>query len=253
MAKQLRKPRRRAALNVRRASLVPKAQPDKTVRLRSLDALRGLAILLMLIDHVSGVLLAVNIEFTSVRFWTRLSMPLFAVLMGYLWNIERPPKYQRLAQIAFAGLLVNVTYFPRYLELEILVSLLCASLLFWVLRTRFVYLYLIIFLAPWDVSARLLDYPLAIVIPCAALGLILQRSGWRWAAVNSLLALPVVAWLEPPTQYVLYFILPAVLLVAGAAHWRNLGLAPLDILGRYPLTTYVIQYYVIFTLAAWTH
>ncbi len=52
-------------------------------RLRGLDAVRGLAIVLMIVDHVAGILFDLPIEVDNVRMLTRLSMPLFSVLMGY--------------------------------------------------------------------------------------------------------------------------------------------------------------------------
>jgi surface polysaccharide O-acyltransferase-like enzyme len=252
MAKPARKPRRSPNVGTRPAVTTRRLQSKQTssVRVHSLDALRGLAILLMIIDHVSGILFSVNIEYTSIRFWTRLSMPLFAVLMGYFFHSDRPTNYRRVGQIAFACVLVNILYVLHYGELEILASLLCAYLLFVAMRSYFAFAFLLIFLAPWDISARLFDYPLAIVIPCTALGTLQRKSGWRWAATNSLLALPVILWMPDHTQYVLYFVPPAVLLIAGAVHFRNLRLAPLEFLGRYPLTVYVVQYLLIFAIAA---
>ena len=47
-----------------------------------LDSLRGLAIVLMIVDHVAGILYGQNIGESWIRFATRLSMPLFCVLTG---------------------------------------------------------------------------------------------------------------------------------------------------------------------------
>lgn len=250
MAKTARKLRRPRNSTQRPSTLSSQRSVGVLSRVQSLDALRGIAILLMIIDHVSGILLKVNIEYTSIRLWTRLSMPLFAVLMGYFLVAERPPNFRRLGHVVFACLLVNVTYVRLYSELEILASLLCAGLLFLVMRTKFAFAYLFIFLAPWDISAEIFDYPLALVIPCVALGYIVRKFGWLWGVINSLFALPLILWMEGPTQLVLYFLLPAVLLVAGAARLQKLRLYPLEFLGRYPLTIYVVQYYVIFSIAA---
>ena len=90
MAKQSRRTRQRPIPAARRETPSSRTVKPPRTRLHSLDALRGLAIVLMIVDHVCGILLSINIEFAGVRFWTRLSMPLFAVLMGYLFDTQRP-------------------------------------------------------------------------------------------------------------------------------------------------------------------
>lgn len=250
MPKRKRKPFRPGL--TRPALLRPRLDsPSGVLSARSpaLDSLRGLAILLMIVDHVAGNLFSINIQLDSIRFWTRLSMPLFAVLMGYFFR-SRPLNRRRITQVAVACLLVNLSYVWMYRELEILASLLCAQVLFLGMGPRFVWLALAICLAPWDPSSQWFDYPLTIVCSFVAVGKLLRERGTLWAASVASLMLPMTAVIPGHTAYLLYFLTPAVLLVAVAQQRCSWTLPGLQRIGTYPLSIYVIQHYVIWAIAS---
>lgn len=224
-----------------------------------LDTLRGLAIVLMIVDHAAGILLTIPIDYSTIRFGTRLSMPLFAILMGYLLNSkavdstapwqERFP-IKRLAQILASAVATGVLYFSWYGSLDILSSLAICYLVFLLLRDRFVFLVAALVLYKFDVTRQVLDYPLTIVICLVAQGMILRRLGLGPAAFSAL-ALTVIGigTVGKPSLLVLLFALPATLLVGLAGQKIGLSHPWLSFLGRYPLTVYVVQYYIIFGIA----
>ena len=226
----------------------------------SLDSLRGLAILLMVLDHVAFLFGDVRIEPTTIRMATRLSMPLFAVLMGYFLSRSTRVHWERFWQLTAAACLMSFVYFSLYRQLEILASLWVCYLLFTGARRVFAFLFVAVFFYAWDPSTQFLenplfDYPISLVVSCVSQGVILQRYGMRVAFATSLMVLPATqAWagavyVEEPTQYVLYFVPLAVLLVGLGTtrpQWNNASLA---LLGRYPLTAYIVQYLTLFALA----
>ncbi|WP_153557922.1 acyltransferase family protein [Roseimaritima sediminicola] len=232
------------------------ADPSGGERIAALDALRGLAILLMVLDHVAGMLMDVRIEYTSVRFWTRLSMPLFCVLMGYFLDPGRPRSLHRFGQIALAAVAINVAYLWLYREVEILGSLLVAYTLFLMTGRAFVVFVAAAAFYPLDPSTPWFDYPLSIVLSFVAQGMILRHGGGLAATVSGCLLASGIAWIgmgEPGdvNHLLFYFILPA----TAAVHWAarsSAGKVPvLDWLGRHPLSSYLVQYYVIFAVYFW--
>ncbi len=226
-------------LSVRRA-----ARP----RLRSLDALRGLAILLMIVDHVAFMFFDANIEPTNIRFLTRLSMPLFCVLMGYFLNASSEVNWSRFYQLCLAALAINLVYFTYYRQVEILASLLVCYGLFVVVRRHLVWFFPLALLYPLDPSVTLFNFPLSIVVSCVAQGMILRQHGWRVATASGTMLLAAVLLVPAPSLYLLFFILPATWLVAWGIQHPARGLRVVDTLGRYPLTAYLSQYAVLFAL-----
>ncbi len=223
--------------------------PSACHRIASFDALRGLAIALMIVDHIAGMLFTVNIEWNSIRMLTRLSMPLFAVLMGYFLRPDRPLPKQRLGWVALACGLVSLSYIPMYREFEILGSLLVANALFYITGRRFVFLVSAILIAPWDPSAMYFDYPLGIVTAFVATGFLYRQRGIGAAMLASLLCVVMTYWIPPPTAYVIYFLPIAVLLMELATRFGHLTLPGLNWLGRHPLIAYVAQHYCVLAVA----
>lgn len=77
--------------------------PDGRRRLAGLDRLRGLALVLMVVDHAllaAGGLVAVRVTVT------RASLPLFCLVAGALLTAARP-RWARLGKIAAAGLVAT--------------------------------------------------------------------------------------------------------------------------------------------------
>ena len=253
-----RRATRAATPSGRRATGSPSGPKHRNA---ALDALRGLAIVLMIIDHVAYYFFDIAIEPTNIRMLTRLSMPLFCGLMGYFLAGRAEVHWRRFYQLCLAACLVNVAFFTVHHKFEILASLLVAYALFIALRGNLVWGVAAVALTPWDITAAWFDYPLPVVIACVAQGMILGRWGWQAGLLSGcglMLGWSVVAY---PTAYILLYVLPSSLLIAAAAaiggkemarpaaRWLN-WLSWLSWLGRYPLSVYVTQYYLIFALAS---
>lgn len=110
----------------RRATARTGTQGDAPVAGREvfLDRIRGLAMLLMLLDHVLVLWLDVQ-PGEDLRWWlrrsvTRFSMPLFMLVSGYLFGRT---SRRRMFEVAAAALVVNVVlalFWPSFLLPEIL-------------------------------------------------------------------------------------------------------------------------------------
>ncbi len=236
-----------------------------------MDSLRGLAIVLMVVDHIWWLFVNPVIEPGSVRFFTRLSMPLFCVLLGYFlvpastvanwpaadrltWKQllktgvgKRTWRWRRLAEMTGTAIVLNLMFASQFEGLEILVSLVAAVLAYGVLGRWFLALLLAGFLFPIDASRSILDYPLTAVVPCVAAGLSLRVLGWRGGLVATGAVLVSSLCVTPATVYVLYFLPLAMGLVMWAAY-RSWSVWGLQWLGRYPLTAYATQYVVLLTI-----
>ncbi|RMF42324.1 MAG: DUF1624 domain-containing protein [Planctomycetota bacterium] len=245
-------------------------------RIAALDTLRGAAIVGMIVDHIAWVA-GQPIEPGSVRLWTRISMPVFCCVMGYLlagkdippklWRgsdridqkkARSQPNWNRFGQIVLAALCVDIIYFPFEGQFEILVSLALTWLLWAALRSDMVWCVAAFLFFRLDPTAggwgwAVLDYPLSLVVPCVALGMLHRHAGWRVAvAVAGTMAGVIVgshvlgwALVPPPSSYVLVAAPAAVLLLEGATRVPRWHLPPLEWIGRRPLTVYVVQYWVL--------
>jgi len=234
-------------------------------RNEAIDSLRGGAILLMIIDHFSVILFDIPIAPDTIRFATRLSLPIFAILLGSLlmenrafldastgfrrWVRTTPAQNRRFLQITLASIAISFVYCPYFQKIDILASFSLVYLIFMVLGNRFIVLYGAILLYPFDVSGQVFDYPITIVVSLVSVGMILRRNGLSIALVCSLLlAAYGIAVVPPPMSIVLAFSLPATLLCGLAKSWPEMSNRWLAIMGRYPLRVYVIQFYAIFAL-----
>lgn len=237
----------------------------------SLDVIRGAAILMMIVDHASWLFADAVIEPWGIRFFTRLAMPLFCVLSGYLAVGKKPGlgwagmRWNRLGQLAFATVLVNLWYFDQFGQFEILAGLLIVHLIVGFVGQVAFWLCLACVLFPWDPSFRWFDFAITVIASSVGLGVLQRRFGDRWAiAVAVGLSVLLMAdytlsnrfrWISDPTVYVL-LVQP---LAVGAIAWGNHhpktessnpcvnGLAWI---GRYPLRIYVAQYYALLGLDA---
>lgn len=247
-------------------------------RIQSLDLLRGVAIVLMIVDHVAYYLFQQNIEPGSVRLWTRLSMPLFCVLAGFLASAKwgdnktlelrlKATNWRRLAEVAVAMLVVNLLYYPTSGKLEILASLLISYLLAILAGTHFKWACLAFLVFPFDMTARVLDFPLSVVATCFATGVLLASYRLEQSSRYSLgISAGIAAGLlllsgfqgghvlvTTPSVYVLLFLPFAVALTYAGLVWRNWrlpfdGFPLLNWVGRYPLIVYTLQYVVLLGL-----
>ena len=260
-------------------------------RNHGLDSLRGLAIVLMIVDHVAGILYGQNIGESWIRFVTRLSMPLFCLLTGYFvggrvlalassakvknaQSSKEPIKqvaywqtvpWNRLGHVALAAAVLNYAYYQIYGQLEILCSLLVCYFLMYGLRSFFAISLLGFLLfqvesqqlvSPENGSRLLFDYPVSVVVSCAAVGFVVGRWDSKLAVLPAF-AIPIVArqsWgdgmiVTLPSIYVLYFLVPAVVLLEASRCFPKCQMPFLAWIGRYPLRIYVAQYLIILLFA----
>lgn len=84
--------------------------PTTKAREQILDAMRGLAIVIMIIDHVLSLLESVGIQNILVEnsrlTITRFSMPLFMIASGIVW-VRYGLKVKRWSQVFFLALILN--------------------------------------------------------------------------------------------------------------------------------------------------
>ena len=212
--------------NLRKAKSAAKLETASS-RNHCLDSLRGLAILLMIVDHVAGIIYGQNIGESWIRFATRLSMPLFCVLAGYFVGSrflalasaakEKKAKaskdriqqvaywqtvpWNRLGHVALAAAVLNYAYYQIYGQLEILCSLLVCYLLMYGLRSFFAIALLGFLLfqvesqqvvSPSYDSRLLFDYPVSVVASCVAVGFVAGRWDSKLAVLPALV-IPLVA------------------------------------------------------------
>jgi uncharacterized membrane protein len=87
---------------------------DQKQRIVTLDVWRGVAIALMILDHVCAALEVRHPEnpylFATRLIITRPAMPLFMLVSGYLM-VTSLPSARRIFQVAAAAVLVNVLWF----------------------------------------------------------------------------------------------------------------------------------------------
>lgn len=222
----------------------------------------------MVVDHVADVFFELTIQSSTWRTLTRLSMPLFCLLMGYFFRPDRPVRLTRSLQIAAAAIAVNLVFYPRYERIEILGSLLIAYLLFLAMRHLFSLMVLAIVFYPIDPLAHWLDFPITIVVSFVAQGMLIRRNGIPLSIMTAGLLTIAGLWihdLEPMgvNHKLCFFALPATCLVmlashAGSSHAGSTRqkqsttrwLAPWVLLGQNPLAAYVAQYYLIFGVDA---
>jgi hypothetical protein len=216
----------------------------------------------MIVDHIAVISFDIPIATDNIRLVTRLALPLFAILFGY-FLICRPtqprsgkagtPKqglwaaFRRPAQILAAAFAANLLFVPEYGRLEILVSFLACSLLFFILGRYFIVMLLAVALFQYDPTLNLLDYPLTLTASLVAIGMVLRLYGFQKAILAAAIATGAgLAFVPTPPLFVLLFAIPATCIVALASVSPELSVRWLALLGRYPLTTYVTQYYILF-------
>lgn len=232
----------------------------------ALDSVRGLAIVLMIVDHIAVIWFDIAIGVDNVRLVTRLALPLFAILFGFFLVRSSPQQssaeslsktalprrgnwalFRRPAQLLLASFAANVVFVPEYGKLEVLASFLTCSLLFLVLRHYFVMLLLAVLLFQHDPTLPLLDYPITLTASLVAIGMVLRLYGFQTAILAAMVViLSGLAVVPTPPLFVLLFAIPATCVVALANVSPELSVRWLAFLGRYPLTTYVTQYYILF-------
>jgi hypothetical protein len=168
--------------------------------------------------------------------------------MGYFLAAGSRIHWTRFYQLLLAALAVNVAFFTAYHKFEILASLTICYVLFIALRSKLCLAFVAVYFIHFDFLAEWFDYPLTIVVSCVAQGMILRLHGWRVALVTGLFVTAGMFFVAPPPTYVLMYVLPSTLLITLGAHKPELQFQGLALLGRYPLTTYLVQYVLFFAI-----
>lgn len=236
----------------------------------ALDSVRGLAIVLMLVDHIAVISFNIPIGIDNIRLVTRLALPLFAILFGFFLVQPSPQEslassaskkalpskgtspgnwaaFRRPTQVLVASIAANLVFVPEFGRLEVLASFLACSLLYLVLRRYFVIMLLAVLLFQQDPTLALLDYPITLTASLVAIGMVLRLHGFQTAILAAMVViLTGLAIVPTPPLFVLLFAIPATCVVALASVSPELSVGWLAFLGRYPLTTYVTQYYILF-------
>jgi uncharacterized membrane protein len=111
-------------------------------RLQILDAMRGFAIVIMILDHALSALESLGIQSDVVEYSrlsvTRFSMPLFMIASGIAWG-RFGLRFQRWAQVLIWGLVINSMtrlLWPEFNFPEIL-AIWAALAIVWKLIQRF--------------------------------------------------------------------------------------------------------------------
>lgn len=239
----------------------PPAPTKSGLRNAALDSVRGLAIVMMIVDHIAVISFDIPIGVDNIRFLTRIALPLFAILFGYFLvqtptqTVSKPAKrkpekgsaFRRQSEILFAAIAANILFVPEFGRLEILVSFLACTLLYLLLRRYFIALLPAVVLFQYDPTLNFLDYPLTLTASLVAIGMVLRLYGFWTAILAATIALGAgLAAVPAPPLFVLLFAIPATCIVAMASVSPDLSVGWLTLLGRYPLTTYVTQYYILF-------
>ena len=234
----------------RSATSSPAPAKEAPVRNARFDALRGLAIALMVVDHVAMILWKFQLD-SDVRSVTRLAEPLFVLLFGYLlYGRPRARLGTRSLQLLAAALVSNALFYPAYHSLDILVTFLGVLLVFAALGNHLMFLVPLVLLLPWDPTRVIFDYPLFIVLGQTAFGMALRHRQGTWWGAWAGAAILGVAFLVLDGHHRLEIGLTgiAALALLAARRWPGQALPGLDFLGRHPVSIYALQFPVIFGL-----
>jgi uncharacterized membrane protein len=209
-------------------------------RIASMDVVRGLAILLMFVDHILFLLGYSSFSMFEPRFFTRMAEPLFAVLFGYfLVGRTENSLMGRFFEIMVVAILINILVYPFMGSLEILASFTLSFLAYALLRERIVFLMPLVLLFNLDPTTGILSYPIFLVLPQVALGVAMRKGITpSISIIFALMSFFVVARFE---FSFLFTALACAILLVAEKH-RGFSVPIIEHIGKRPLFFYVIQY-----------
>ncbi len=200
----------------------------------------------MAADHLYVHVLGLT-AIEGVRLVTRLAMPLFIFIMGFLLKREQSRIRRRGFEVFLAALAVipvDILLKRTFnILLPISVALVAGS---FVAADFFVFG---IFLHPFDFSILFVEYGIFSVMYIAALGY-LKRKERNLELIAGIVLGIAVAFFE--LQYMLsyeFFVLPLVVAFFCAFEKTKLSFPVLETIGRYPLQFYIAHLYLVLLLS----
>ncbi len=225
-------------------------------RIIGFDTLRGFAILLMIIDHVAAIIFSMEINEHTIRFFTRLSEPLFILLFGYfLYKRTQKSILFRLIEIMIVAFVINIFFYSLLNVFDILASISVFYILFILIGAPILIFFLSFLFSYFDFTYLFFDYPISIVTMQACIGYFMREAREN-KQLKSIFYLSLFLFFltfffwQKPHSYSIIFTFPALFIfMVFEKYLTNFSIWPLTLFGRYPLASYAIQYIVIVFLA----
>jgi len=230
--------------------------PASQGRIGGLDFLRGVAIIIMFIDHLTIYTTFEQIAPFNVRFFTRLAAPLFAIIFGYFLARPKMDVLGRMLTLLPAVFIVNIFFWPVLSVLDILASFTLALVAYLAFSEYGVIAISLIFMLMGgaDPTMNFLDYPLFVFLPLVSIGLLLKKDkNASLFALAAFLAAAALLNFPAPYNYTAYFALPAYALVVVFEGRKNFKMPFLNFVGARPVVSYVAQFVIAISLALLYH
>ena len=213
-------------------------------RISSIDFLRGLAILLMFIDHIAYFVFHEDITITNIRLITRFAEPLFVLIFALFLDRDRKSLLKSFAVILAVSLIINLFAYGMFTNhLEVLASFLVCLAVQLLFPGIWPYLVLLALMVAVDPSGLVLDYPLTVVLSQVAL-----VKAYKQDRKLSFLMLPVflLGSLVAPHSFnlTLLFTIPSLLVIDFCLRNRGFKNSLINFIGQRPMLFYALQYLV---------
>ncbi len=227
-------------------------------RITGLDFARGVAVLIMVVDHIAGILLYENISFLEIRFATRIAEPMFALLFGYFmanYFNSTTKALMRLIYLFSGVAFVNVFYYALFSNFEILTTLLLCFVIGMIVREKLKYFFVILMFFPIDPTRGLLSYPLSIVLSQVAVGSLMRERNITSKELILLCCFYLFSLFliefsfyfngyTIPLHYTVLFTPLAIVIVNSLKH-VSVKIEPINFIGIHAYEIYFIQYIII--------
>lgn len=228
-------------------------------RISTIDSLRGLAIIIMFIDHIALFLFNIDIEFLGVRFFTRIAEPMFAIIFGFLlFDRSYDRVVNRLKEIVIVALVLNIILFSFSSKYEILVCFAIFQIIYILFGNFSKYLSFLIIFYSYDFTRSFLDYPLSIFIFQASAGMLLKdllsfskKTTYLHLLISVCLAMISSVFIVNENSYkwtVFYSIIFLGIFYIINNQKIIIRNRLLEEIGKRPLESYIVQYVIVIFL-----